>query len=672
MANLSLREVAQSQLDQAPVIDGQLIVCTDTGSTYRDIGTRRIQISKDLEIVSSLPLAPLSNKIYYLRPDSLYVYSGDDWILLNPSKFTLEADKNAVNGEVNINLILNGTAQDKIKIAGGGVTTVTTGETGDITIDTPHPDELLAALTNDEIDAITGGMVDDSGNPLPTPQVVVDATLTVSGRAADEKKSWLDKAGAVHLWKTIEAMLGTKVDKIEGFGLSSNDYTTEEKKKLASLSDPDVATTENNGLMSSADKAKLDGIEAGANNYTHPVYEAKQAGLYRISVDNTGHVATADKMTSEELAAEGISPADHTHDLDKLVDTLETSADAVEDANTVMVGAIVTSDDGSATTKYTRRPLAALWDWIKAKADTLYAAVGHNHKVNELENYDTHVYNPTLNRTKRTVLAAPTGTDGPATFRALDKNDVGLGNVDNVAALPLTGGTMSGQIKRSINTSHIGARDGVPLSNPQTGTSYRPVVGVKSANGYWVMSTYNNDNLRFAYTSDADYSAGTNRETTVLLPSEEGTIITSATIGNQIVAGVKDYNDGGRTIKIGFAGAGLTTSNLNYIAGYTDNGTKIKGVNKDVLKSWLGNGVTASGYNYVRFGDGTQICWGSCGNNSFSSFGAAFANTDYRIGMSEWKSGSWENYGIGSKSTTGVTLRSERNTMEYIAIGRWK
>lgn len=177
---------------------------------------------------------------------------------------------------------------------------------------------------------------------------------------SDEKKSWLDRAGAVHLWKTIEAMLGTKVDKIEGFGLSSNDYTTEEKKKLASLSDPNVATTENNGLMSSADKAKLDGIEAGANNYTHPVYEAKQAGLYRISVDNTGHVATADKMTADELKSEGVSPVDHTHDLGELVDTLETSADAVEDADTIMVGATVASGDGSATTKYTRRPLAAL------------------------------------------------------------------------------------------------------------------------------------------------------------------------------------------------------------------------------------------------------------------------------------------------------------------------
>lgn len=639
----------------------------------------------------------------------------------------------------------------------------------------------------------------------------------------DEKKSWLDRAGAVHLWKTIEAMLGTKVDKIEGFGLSSNDYTTEEKKKLASLSDPKPATTENNGLMSSADKAKLDGIEAGANNYTHPVYEAKQAGLYRISVDNTGHVATADKMTSEELTAEGVSPADHTHDLGVLVDALDTSADAVEDADTVMVGATVTSDDGSATTKYTRRPLATLWNWIKAKADTLYAAVGHTHKVNELENYDTHVYNPTLDRTKRTVLAAPTGTDGPATFRALDKNDVGLGNVDNVAALPLTGGTIIGalnfanntwnpvgddvqigdhntsgsfyvqglngptniKLKKNNDTSE-GSGDSatitydggnliidktiqanlqgtadfangtlfdkaqwVSLTSLDQNTQY-PVVSMNSipysglhhikcnvqlnsgskpswsthGGGFTVNldllvtafgqgTTYansiclNNDSnwvtsganpagysqmgngsvavfwLRGGgqYRLYADWDADWTVKTSTYTNSEQsvspttsypGVSINRSTITAHIDGGVIDYNNGNKAIRIGYSGSGLTTSNLNYIAGYTDDGTKIKDVSKDVLKSWLGNGVSASGQNYVRFDDGTQICWGSCGNNSFSSFGAAFANTDYRIGMSEWKSSSWENYAIGGKSTTGVTLRSEYNTMEYIAIGRWK
>lgn len=618
----------------------------------------------------------------------------------------------------------------------------------------------------------------------------------------DEKKSWLDKAGAVHLWKTIEAILGTKVDKIEGFGLSSNDYTTEEKKKLASLSDPDVATTENNGLMSSADKAKLDGIEAGANNYTHPTYEAKQAGLYRISVDNTGHVATADKMTSEELAAEGVSPVDHTHDLGKLVDTLETNADAIEDADTVMVGATVTSDDGSATTKYTRRPLDTLQNQIKAKADVLYAAVGHNHKVNELENYDTHVYNPTLNRTKRTVLAAPTAADGPATFRALDKNDVGLGNVDNTPdseKTVLKSASLSGFTSRSGQKwgnqtgtfihgedDETGGSFAFRRDNPENGqmsmiidgrfyqnegqymcldtnnysdyaatkghthnslsptvtftggndnttgyrligqvtfgqwSNYRCVMIVKSrhqgagivsvcmgnntstinqANVYSEIKYWGPQNSGNVIHSDAykvyisadgktgylfwQYNDYSNTEAYVISSDftiSNGTWMTSIGSGYGSLWSTTQVNVANKTTYVkdignssdttfAYSKSGMNYGDYTWLAAW--NGYELRAVNKNQFAT-ANNGVTASGQNYVRFGDGTQICWGSCGNNSFSSFGAAFANTDYRIGMSEWKSSSWENYAIGSKSTTGVTLRSEDNTMEYIAIGRWK
>lgn len=599
----------------------------------------------------------------------------------------------------------------------------------------------------------------------------------------NEKKSQLDRTGAVHLWKTIEAMLGTKVDKIEGFGLSSNDYTTEEKNKLAGLSDPKPATTENNGLMSSADKAKLDGIEAGANNYTHPVYEAKQAGLYRISVDNTGHVATADKMTSEELAAEGVSPADHTHDLGKLVDTLETSADAVEDADTVMVGATVTSDDGSATTKYTRRPLAALWNWIKAKADTLYAAAGHTHNYagspepggDALNAMKLKGYDVSSRSTGYQNVIPAVGDDGVievGKYVDFHAEDIGANYKDyNVRMVAYDNGTLdvikaAGQpatITANLNGTAnfangtlfdkeqwvdlrnldqntwypVVSSNGIPYeglrhikcnvqlnsgSKPSWSThSYGFTVnldmlitacgwGTTDANSIcldnfssWVTSGANpagysqmrNGSVAVfwlrgggRYKLYADWDAGWDVKTSTYTNNDQsvspttsypGVSINRSTItanidGNATIAttGVTDYNDGNKTIRIGFAGAGLTTSNLNYIAGYTDNGTKIKDVNKDVLKSWLGNGVSASGQNYVRFDDGTQICWGSCGNNSFSSFGAAFANTDYRIGMSEQKSSSWENYAIGGKSTTGVTLRSENNTMEYIAIGRWK
>lgn len=597
----------------------------------------------------------------------------------------------------------------------------------------------------------------------------------------DEKKSWLDRAGAVHLWKTIEAILGTKVDKIEGFGLSSNDYTSEEKKKLASLSDPNVATTENNGLMSSADKAKLDGIEAGANNYIHPVYEAKQAGLYRISVDNTGHVATADKMTSEELTAEGVSPADHTHDLGELVDTLDTSADAVEDADTVMVGATVTSGDGSATTKYTRRPLAALWNWIKSRTDTLYAAVGHTHNyagspepggdalnamklnglststdgdkltwgtiptvsadsgVTELGKYidfhaesnsdhdydirliaeqDTLFFRNTSN-SSATIVANLNGTADFANGTLFDKAQwVSLTSLDQNTQYPVVSMNtipysglhhikcnvqLNSGSKPSWSTHSGGFTVNLDLLVTAfgQGTTYANSICLNNDSN-WVTSGANpagysqmgngsvavfwlrgGGQYRLYADWDADQTVKTstytnNDQSVSPTTSYPGVSINRSTItanidGNATIAttGVRDYNNANNTIKIGWSGADLDANTLAYVAGYTSD-MKIHTASKDGVRSWLGNGVSASGQNYVRFDDGTQICWGSCGNNSFSSFGAAFANTDYRIGMSEWKSSSWENYAIGGKSTTGVTLRSEDNTMEYIAIGRWK
>lgn len=71
--------------------------------------------------------------------------------------------------------------------------------------------------------------------------------------------------------------------------------------------------------------------------------------------------------------------------------------------------------------------------------------------------------------------------------------------------------------------------------------------------------------------------------------------------GNAATAtGIKDYGDTNKTIKIGYAGAGLTTSNLTRIAGYASNGTQIKDVSKDVLKSWIGLG------NYLSLSGGTM------------------------------------------------------------------
>lgn len=55
--------------------------------------------------------------------------------------------------------------------------------------------------------------------------------------------------------------IGRKVDKVEGKGLSTEDFTTELKEKLAGLPESIAeATAEKAGLMSAADKTRLDGI----------------------------------------------------------------------------------------------------------------------------------------------------------------------------------------------------------------------------------------------------------------------------------------------------------------------------------------------------------------------------------------------------------------------------
>ena len=130
-----------------------------------------------------------------------------------------------------------------------------------------------------------------------------------SPEALDTLKELSDALGAdPNFATTVSTQIGKKVDKVDGKGLSTNDYTTEEKKKLDGIaagannythpgSHPATMITEDTthrfitdderkawnakpgsstatgssaGLMSADDKKKLDGIAAGANNYTHP------------------------------------------------------------------------------------------------------------------------------------------------------------------------------------------------------------------------------------------------------------------------------------------------------------------------------------------------------------------------------------------------------------------
>ena len=75
------------------------------------------------------------------------------------------------------------------------------------------------------------------------------------------------------------------------------------------------ATPYYGGLMSADDKRKLDGLSSENNKYTHPTYSPASSALYKITVDNTGHIAVATPVSKNDIVALGIPPKDTTYNI---------------------------------------------------------------------------------------------------------------------------------------------------------------------------------------------------------------------------------------------------------------------------------------------------------------------------------------------------------------------
>ena len=119
------------------------------------------------------------------------------------------------------------------------------------------------------------------------------------------------------------------------------------------------ATTSAHGLMTAADKTKLNGIATGANNYTHPAYTARTAGLYKVTVDATGHVSAVAAVTKADITALGI-PAQDTN-------TTYSTGTASASGLTKLYTGTGSATDGTMTQK-------AITDALNGKSGT-----GHTH-----------------------------------------------------------------------------------------------------------------------------------------------------------------------------------------------------------------------------------------------------------------------------------------------------
>ena len=126
-----------------------------------------------------------------------------------------------------------------------------------------------------------------------------------------------------YLLTLLKPKLNSKVDKVGGKGLSTNDFTTELK-------------------------TKLEGIEESANNYSHPTHTAASSGFYKVTVDSLGHVTSVTAVTKEDITGLGIPGSQPT------VPTISTNinADSTSDSKTASPKAVKNYVDSKLSATY--------------------------------------------------------------------------------------------------------------------------------------------------------------------------------------------------------------------------------------------------------------------------------------------------------------------------------
>lgn len=234
------------------------------------------------------------------------------------------------------------------------------------------------------------------------------------------------------------------------------------------------ATASAAGLMSAADKAKLDGVAAGSN---------------RVTIDAELSTTSTNPVQNKVIksALDGKSNTGHTHD-DRYYTESEINTKLNAKANSSH-----THTKAQITDFPTSMPASDVYSWAKQPHKPSYTAS----EVGAAPASHSHSYLPIAGGN----MTGKINRDAGGSWIQARNNVIAFGTAANLKA-------------------------------------YNPVVGQKTYKGAWTVGNLAGDErLVFSYDTDTNFNAGTNTSNTTYLPvggnSQE--IITSATIGSQSV-----------------------------------------------------------------------------------------------------------------------------------------
>jgi hypothetical protein len=152
-----------------------------------------------------------------------------------------------------------------------------------------------------------------------------------------------------------------------------------------------ITVTENSQTIGSGNTAVT--VKYGVS-LSHKTYTSKSSGVYKITVDGTGHVSAASALDATDVSG--------------LINKLSTGSSTPVDADYYVSQYV---GGGTSTTTYHRRPMSALWSYVKGKADSVYAPISHTHSYIPLAGSDQISGDLKFNATGKGIYLKDSGSN---------------------------------------------------------------------------------------------------------------------------------------------------------------------------------------------------------------------------------------------------------------------
>lgn len=267
MAVIQIKRGVQAGIEHLVLAQGEMAVALDTGNVY--VGTTAGKVLVN-------PSGGTADEAVRLKAAREFAVSGD-----------ATAPAVGFDGTQNVNLVLALAAMPGL--TAGTYTKLTVDAKGRVTAGTTIAVDDLPSIPSTKVTGLPSKVSELQNDAAYQTAAQVAAKVTALVNAAPETLDTLKElADALgndpNFSATLAGQIGSKVDKVSGKGLSENDYTAAEKTKLAGLS-----------------------------NYVHPAAGAKVSGLYKITVDATGHVSAAVAVSKADITGLGIPAQDTTY-----------------------------------------------------------------------------------------------------------------------------------------------------------------------------------------------------------------------------------------------------------------------------------------------------------------------------------------------------------------------